>query len=114
MNRGGDPDLIGTVVRGNSIVAAAQMAINLSWLGIRSDTATLSIVEHNNISHSPVGMEVFDSPDVLAFDNTFTGSTPDAVAIAFNGTTPAIRLVQNKFQNYVHDYSGLLPANLSG
>ena len=111
VNRGGDPGLIGTVVRGNTFFAAAQMAINLSWLGTGSDTATLSIIEHNTITNSPIGMVVFDSPDVLVYDNTFTSSTPDAVAIAFKSASPAILLLLNKFQNYVNDYSGIVPGN---
>ena len=93
-------------------------------------TATLSVLEHNDISTdinntSLIGIGAYQDPDVLAYANTFSATAFSANAVAIglgapiytiqdliNGvnaaatirTTPGIQLLDNTYQNFGQSY----------
>jgi len=81
-------NFIGTVVRGNTINGAVQQGNNLKYSGQgimlasgdHEALTTLSIIEDNTVSNAPDGIDVFDDPNVLIDNNTFSDPTPVEMA----------------------------------
>ncbi|MDP9172641.1 MAG: hypothetical protein M3O30_02085 [Planctomycetota bacterium] len=99
-----DPNFIGTVIRDNSIDTSVTAGISLTWVNVGS--VSLSIIEHNTISNTPIGLMVYTDPDVLVYENSFdSGSVLNAVAVEFENQLPAILLGRNF---YISDITPLV------
>jgi hypothetical protein len=117
-------DFIGVVLRSNTINGAApnthDPAVSGSGIIMAADShmtedftgpATLSVIEHNIIENTPVGLTAYDDPNTFVYDNAFNAGTyakSNSMGISLAGVTPSILLNNNTFANFITDYSTIL------
>jgi hypothetical protein len=109
---GNDPSLnyLGTIVRGNMMTTTIY-GVNLSLIPTGSDL--LTVLENNAIA-APVGVEVYNDPDVLVRQNTFnpapnptnSAQVPQAIVYS-NSSAPTVLLQNNTLQGYASGQTGI-------
>jgi hypothetical protein len=69
-----DPNFVGVAVDNNTINAAEQVGIEL-LRGGQGGPVSLTTIENNVISGSPIGVQVGPDPETLLYDNDITASS---------------------------------------
>lgn len=101
-----DPNFIGVIVRHNRVDHALQ---GIALVRPRfSGTATLSVVEHNTVENAPVGIAVYDDPNVLIRDNDFDAGReagPGSTGVWYGDSSHAARFSNNVFAHFAKERS---------
>jgi hypothetical protein len=110
-----ETDFVGVALR-NNVVNSASVGISLlRSTQVTTGNTTLALLEHNQILDSPVGLNAFTDPTVLAYENTFelgTANSPGSVGLNFLSLTPGIQLQGNTFTGFAQPFAGTAPSSM--